>query len=167
MPSFASLATMLPGLVPADREQWIYLGAAVYTAFVLSWSLVTVWRVRRWPSVSGRLQVLGERTFGSEGFLLSEREYAADVRYTYEVDGREYAGKRLSPWLVVVSHNARFVLQRQLRAARVGPDGTVEVLYNPRRPQKSYLVRPGRFGMIVLAMGTLPLIVGYIAKYGG
>ena len=126
-----------------------------------------VWQIRMslWPSVSGRLETLGLRKFGGGEWALSNQEYTGDALYTYRVEGKEYAGKRISPWVVVASHNLRSILHLQQKGVEVRPGNEVTVYFNPGRPQKSFLVRTGPVSQIVTALIGIGPLLFYLAKY--
>ena len=86
--------------------------------------------------------------------------------YEYSVGGRSYENSKISPWIMVASHNVRFLLHRQRRKVSVGPEGEVIVYYNPRRPEKSILIKPRPVGqLITAAIGIAPLAL-YASRYG-
>ena len=72
-----------------------------------------------------------------------EQNYEVSVRYTYSVAGVDYVGYRLSPTLIFVSSNLRFILNWQMKRIKKLDDEKVIVLYNPSKPGKSFLIRPG------------------------
>ena len=89
-----------------------------------------------------------------------------DALYEYEVDGTSYENSRISPWVIVASHNLRSILHRQLNRISVGPDGKIAVFYNPQHPEKSVLIKPGAVGrLITLTIGIAPITL-YAARYG-
>ena len=69
-------------------------------AFVLYALAVTLYvflftkKLKKWP------YVVGELTEISIGPTVEFRTFAGRVKYTYEVNGVAYKGKRLSPWIV-------------------------------------------------------------------
>jgi len=149
----------------AGDGQSILLLAAIYVLLVCGYSVVWQMRVNSWPGVTGRLEGLGLRKFGAGEWALSNQDYVGDALYTYRVDGKEYSGKRISPWVIVASHNLRGVLRRQIESVDAGPGNEVTVYYNPRNPGKSFLVRTGPVSQLVTALiGIAPLLF-YLAKY--
>ena len=74
-------------------------------------------------------------------------EYVASSLYSYRVGSQDYKGSKVSIWVVVASYNARFLLQKKLDLVeRVGDTGVV-VYYNPKKPAKSVLLKPGLLGL--------------------
>lgn len=146
-----------------DRQGVLFF-VAVYAFVVCFYSFVRQLMTRQWPCVRGTLLDASVQTFGGPEALASNRDYKVDSRYEYVVSGQTYCGTRVSPWIIVASHNARFVLQQQLSKIHRHEDGTVDVFYNPKKPGKSYLVRPGVGGMMVtLAFAVVPFIYYWYA----
>ena len=137
--------------------------AAVYCGVLGIVSLVYQLRIRTWPSTRGVLAQEGVVQWGGAEWVKSEQQYKLKASYQYQVDGRTFEGHRVSPWVMVASHNARALLEAQRKGLERHADGTVSVFYNPRRPGKSYLIRPGLAGLLV----TLCLIVGPAFFYWG
>jgi len=86
---------------------------------------------------------------------LADKSYAIDAIYEYQVDGNTYQGKKVSPWVLVASHNARFVLQKQLSRIEVGPGNEVSVYYNPNKPSQAVLITPSNLGLAVTVSAAL------------
>jgi hypothetical protein len=93
------------------------------------------------------------------------QQYVADALYEYSVNGQQYTGKRISPWVVVATHNMRAVLVKQLLKIRKDPNGSIDVFYNPADPKKSFLVKPGIVGQLVTVAAGLASAIVYMAKY--
>ncbi|MEM8769668.1 MAG: DUF3592 domain-containing protein [Pseudomonadota bacterium] len=115
--------------------------------FANLYSLYYQQMVRRWPKIPERLVTAETERWGGEAFHISDQDYKNVVAYHYTVQGAEYSGNRFSAWVVIASHNLKWLLERQLDDLK--ESGTVDVIYNPARPEKSFLVRPGVFGMFV------------------
>ena len=146
-------------------EQSIVLLGAIYVLLVCSYSVVWQIRMNAWPHVTGRLETLGIRKFGATEWAITDQEYVSDALYTYRVGGEEYNGKRVSPWVMVASHNLRSLLRLQQTGVEVRHGNEVTVYYNPRRPRKSFLVRTGPVSQIFAALiGIAPLLF-YVVKY--
>lgn len=147
------------------QAQGIWFWASIYTFVVCASSSWFQIRTRNWPSTEGRLEQLGIKKFGATEWATSNQDYVGKALYTYSVSGIPYEGIRISPWIFVVSHNARFLLKEQQAGIQTYPDGGVRVYYNPRNPGKSYLIVAGKTGIaITLLMSTLPLVL-YFMKY--
>ena len=97
-------------LATEGQTQGVFYWAAMYAFLVCSYSLWFQIRTRRWPSTTGMLEELGIKKFGATVNLPSNQEYVGKALYTYSVSGTQYEGSRISPWVIVVSHNARFLL---------------------------------------------------------
>ena len=90
-------------------------------------------KLKKWPYVLGELAEI------SIVPTYEIRTVAGRVRYTYEVNGVVYKGKRLSPF--TVSGHVRNIISKQMAKIEYVPKDQVKVFYNPKNPSKSYLVR--------------------------
>ena len=154
-------------LAREGNAQGIWFWAGVYSLLLCAYSMVFQIRTRYWPATEGELIDYGIRKFAAiTDPVKSDQEYASYSRYKYVVDGKQYEGKRLSPWLFIVTHNVRFILRKQMAAIHHLPDGRVEVFYNPGDPGKSYLIVATRRGIFVTFLfGLLPLLLFYLRFY--
>jgi len=147
------------------QTQGIWFGAALYAFIVCVCSLIFQIRTRYWPSTPGELAEFGVEKFGATDMVKSNQDYVSKALYQYNVSGVAYDGIRISPWIFVVSHNVRFILEKQLSSIQRLPDGKVKIFYNPDNPKKSYLIIAGKAGIcITLLVSALPLISFYF-KY--
>lgn len=147
------------------QAQGIWFWAALYAFVVCVYSLIFQIRTRYWPFTPGELADFGVEKFGETDWVKSNQDYASSALYKYNVSSVAYEGTRISPWVVVVSHNARFVLEKQMSSIQRLPDEKVKVFYNPHNPKKSYLVIAGKGGIFMtLLICALPLISFYF-KY--
>jgi len=147
------------------QTQGIWFGAALYALVVCGYSMIFQIRTRYWPFTLGELSEFGVEKFGATDRIKSNQEYASNALYKYDVSGVVYNGTRISPWIFVVSQNARFVLKKQMSSIQRRPDRKVKVFYNPNKPEKSYLIVAGKAGIFMtLLASTLPLISFYF-KY--
>ncbi len=152
-------------LAAEGEPQGIWFWASIYILLVCFYSLWFQLRTRSWPSTRGELLQLGAEKFGAGDWATSSQDYVGKALYTYSVAERQYQGSRISPWVFVASHNARFLLEKQLSGIQACSDGGVKVYYNPRNPRKSYLVVAGPIGIVVtLLLGISPLVF-YWLKY--
>ncbi|MBL4671043.1 MAG: hypothetical protein JKX81_02190 [Arenicella sp.] len=62
-----------------------------------------------------------------------------EVKYEYEVDGKQYVGTRLSPLVVRGQVGPR--IKKQLAKIQYVSNDQVKVFYNNKQPGKSYLVK--------------------------
>ena len=147
------------------QAQGIWFWAALYTFVVCVYSLIFQIRTRHWPFTLGELAEIGVDKFGATDLVKSNQDYAAKALYKYNVSGVVYDGTRISPWIFVVSHNAKFVLEKQMSSIQRFPGEKVKVFYKPNNPKKSYLIIAGKAGIsITLLISALPLILFYF-KY--
>ena len=142
--------------------QGILFFICLYTLVTCGYSVFFQLRVSRWPQVKGTLLQGGVSKIGGTEPVRSNQEYVASALYEYIVDGTLYQGKRVSPWVMVASHNAKFLLEKQMRGVHRYADGGVRVFFNPNNPKKSYLIKPGTIGMVF----TVTLAVGPMLLYG-
>lgn len=123
--------------------QGIHFWATVYVLFVLAGSLWHVVRVRSWPSTEGRLIRLGIRQFGATELNPTDQAYVPDALYSYEVGGQVYQGREISVWKMSASGILKDSAALLPRRVQADASGAVRVYYNPRRPHKALLLRPG------------------------
>ena len=138
----------------------ILLIFAVYFLAMGALSLRYQFRMKTWPR--GRGKLLQSRMAHVAGFEWNpgNKMYATDALYEYQVDGQTYQGQKVSPWVMVASHNVKFVLQKQLDRIEVGSGNEVAVYYNPKNPSRAVLIKPGTLGMAVtVSMALFPLVL--------
>lgn len=148
-------------LAASGDKQGICFFIAVYALLVLLYSWFYQLRIRRWPAVQGRLLEVSAKRFGATERVVSEQDYHASALYEYAVDGVTYQGKKISPWIIIASHNARFILQKQLDRIQSHSDGTVTIFYNPKKPNKSFLIKPGVVGLSLTFVLALAPAIAY------
>lgn len=144
-----------------DKQGFLFF-ICLYALVVCGYSVLFQLRVARWPEAKGALLQGGVSKIGGTEPVRSNQEYVASALYEYSVDGTLYQGKRVSPWVMVASHNAKFLLEKQMRGIQRDADGGVSVFFNPNNPKKSYLIKPGKLGIAF----TLSLAVGPMLLYG-
>jgi len=143
------------------QAQGVFFWFAFYMFIVCFYSLILQFRMRYWPFVQGELVEFGLDKFGAS-IVKSDQNYWANALYNYSVSGVNYSGTRISPWLMLVSHNLRFILENQISYVQRSSDGTVKVFYSPNNPKKSFLIIAGKTGIgITLLISVLPLILFY------
>ena len=155
------------GLAQQGKVQGIFFWAALYAFIILLYSLMRQIKTASWPNTYGELFNGNAKIFGGTQWVKSNQDYVASTHYSYVVNGKEYQGHRLSPWVVVASHNAKFILEKQLRSVQKHSDGKVTVYYNPRKPEKSFLIKPGIRGQIITAILAIIPAIMYWIKYHG
>ncbi|MEX2964437.1 hypothetical protein [Microbulbifer sp. TYP-18] len=149
------------------QAQGILFWISVYIFVICTYSLWFQVRSRSWPSTKGRLAKLGTKKLGASEWAISDQDYIGDALYTYSVSGKEYEGSRISPWVFVASHNARFLLEKQQASIQVDPNGWVKVYYNPGNPKKSFLIVAGKLGIVVTMLVSIIPFVLYWSKFYG
>jgi hypothetical protein len=145
------------------HKQGIWFWAAIYTFIICTYSLVLQVRTRYWHVAQGELVESSVKKFGPTKVVKSDQNYVSNALYKFKVSDVTYEGTRISPWVFVASHNAKFVLKKQISAIERFPDGGVKVFYNPNKPNKSFLIIAGKTGIcITLLISVLPIISFYI-----
>lgn len=148
------------------KLQGIWFWAAVYVLLLCCYSLVLQVRMRNWPSVQGRLLNAEIGRFGGPEWARSEQQFVTDALYEYSVDGQQYSGTRVSPWVIVTSHNLRGLLRWQMAGIQGDEAGNVAVYYHPAKPAKSYLKVASVTGIVVTAIvAILPFMLYYVRFY--
>lgn len=146
-------------LAAGDRDT-ILLTAAGYFAVMGVFSLVSMYRISKWPSVIGKLHE--ETIHGWGGGSHDGTNYRAKVLYSYSVDGVPYENDRINTWHIRVSYNLRGLLKWQIRYIDRHDGSNVTVFYHPAKPHKAYLVVPGWKQMALvftLSFGAAALIL--------
>lgn len=147
------------------NPQGIWFWAGVYAFVVCMYSVVFQIRTRSWPVAEGELVQAGVKKFGARDVVLANQDYVSKALYHYSVSGVVYEGKKVSPWIIVASHNMRFILEKQMSTIQYHPNSKVKVFYDPAKPQKSYLIIAGKVGLVITSLIGLAPLVLYILKY--
>lgn len=145
--------------------QGIHFWATLYVLIVLVGSLWHALRVRRWPQVEGQLLSLGIRPLGSPDPGTRDQDYVPSALYRYEVNGQSYAGREISIWKMSASgmlQNTAKILPSQVRPSETGK---VIIYYNPKRPKKSLLLRPGWASISFLSALIFLAVAFYIWRW--
>lgn len=154
-------------LLHAGERQAVLFFIMLYASTISLWTLQRLWRIRHWPVSRGQLLSLGREHFGHDS-LRSEQAFTAAALYRYQVDGLEYEGREISAAVKMVASGAAARLPDQLlRRVNAAADGTVEIRYNPARPQHSYLLRPGNTTLLIYALGSFGPPLWYWCAWHG
>ncbi|HSX72403.1 MAG TPA: hypothetical protein VLF16_15835 [Pseudomonas sp.] len=164
MDIFAAIYGTFASAFAGDGQSIALLGALYVCAVMLS-TAIYLWLIWQWPSTRGQLLAQGVAPFGATELVPAQQNHVAKVAYCYEVDGHTYTGNRLSPWKVMASTNARFVLQTQLRGIQMDESGGVTVFYNPRKPARSYLIRSGPIKQALTLLSAIAPVALYLWVY--
>ncbi|WP_286236581.1 DUF3592 domain-containing protein [Neptuniibacter halophilus] len=150
----------------AGDHQALFFCIAAYGCLACAVSVVLQLRMQRWKAVDGQLLQAGAVKVGHEN-LATEQHYMAEALYVYQVAGREYRGSKVSSWVMSASGSLRGVSLLQLKGIKHKADGSIVVYHHPDKPEKSMLIRPGRFSILLTAgLGTLPVVL-YLLRYTG
>jgi len=151
-----ALNSIFEGIMSGDKQA-ILIVTAAYFALCGLVTLIFQTRILFWPMTSGTLVHSDLSRWGVSSFA-DEQNYEAGVKYHYQINGKQYEGKRLSAWYILASANMRFLLRWQLEGITMLAPENVAVFYNPSAPEKSYLIKPGRIGLgISAAILILPI----------
>ena len=154
-------------LAKTGDKQGVVFFAALYAFVLLTYSLIYQIRIANWPSTTGRLIAADVDKFGVTHTLRSEQDYVSNALFEYTVDGATHQGTRVSPWVIVASHNAKFLLESQLNKINKNADGSIELFYSPSKPSKSFLIKPSVNGMVVTFVLAVAPISFYWQNYHG
>ncbi len=135
----------------------LFVVVTFFCLFAGIYSLIYQLRVSRWPSVWGTLSHARTQELGGSEILEAKRDYRNRVSYSYNVNGKTYQGHRLSGMTVVTDHNAKALLENQLKGVKK-KDGKVKVYYNPAKPSKSYLIN-GSVYQVVFTLAMLAVML--------
>lgn len=163
--SVISYVSDMWALASTGHRQGVFFFAAMYACLACSYSTFYQLRIVRWPSARGKLLDAKLTIFGAADPLLANRDYKATTLYEYSVDGNTFEGSRLSSWLILASHNARFVLEVQLKQVESFDDGSVTVHFNPKNPEKSFLIKPGIIGLLLTSTIAIGFPILYAVDY--
>ncbi len=143
------------------QAQGIWFWTSIYTFILCVYSAVLQVRTRYWPYTEGRLVEFNVEEFGAS-IHKTDQNYTANVLYNYIVSGVKYEGYRISPWLIVASHNVKFILRKQMSSIQKSSDGKIKVFYEPSNPKKSFLIVASWLGIfITVVISVLPLLLFY------
>lgn len=152
-------------LAVKGQGQGVFFWFSLYMLIVCIYSVIFQLRTRCWPFVSGELVEFGLDKFGAS-MVKSDQNYSASALYNYSVSGVTYSGTRVSPWLMLVSYNLRFIIEKQMSYVQRSSDGKVKVFYDPTNPKKSFLIVAGKVGIgITQLISILPIILFYYKYY--
>lgn len=108
----------------------LLIGIGLFTVLGLCYTPFDFIRVSKWPYTEGRL-IKAEITYYM-------RKYWPEIEYSYEVEGQQYDGKRLSRLMANGLNKAAY--EKQLEGIEYITENTVRVYYDPKNPRKSYLI---------------------------
>lgn len=125
----------------------IFASVFFLLTFVNLSSIIYQLRIRRWLATTGKLLIAATKAFGVTEVNPSDVNYTNDVSYEYSVDGNTHIGRRLSPWVIVATHNLKAILENQLNGLATGR--RIAVFYNPAKPQQAFLKQPSILGIFI------------------
>ena len=144
---------------------WLVLVIFPMLGGLLIYSAVTTWLTARqsvsWPTADGEILSVEVVEQDPEYSLRKRGEaektnYHADIRYRYQVDGRDYEGNRIT------ANDSASIQREDIEAITSGYSAgqSIPVYYNPDSPDQA-LLQPGKSGdsVVVLIMGLAFLIL--------
>lgn len=140
----SAIDTIYDGAVNGDKQTWLFL-FAIYSLLCGLISLFFQIRILNWAATPGKL-IQSQDAIWSAASSASEVNYHANVRYSYTVADTVYDGHRLSPSIIIVSANLKFILRWQMKGITHLSTDEVLVFYKQSNPKKSYLIKPGNIG---------------------
>lgn len=149
----------------AGQAQGVFFLVASYALVAIGYSAIKQIRVLGWPSVKGQLERAEIRKVSLRERLKSTQDFVAAADYSYEVNGVEYQGSKISTRAMLSSRNARSVIKRHLEYVQQNANGELTVFYNPQKPANAILILPSRISIIFAsALCLLPMGI-YIWEY--
>ena len=130
-------------LVITGQKQGFFFFISWYVFVLLKLLGIFQCKTSPWPGTEGVLLKADLKKWGANEWGTSNQDYSTEALYTYRVNHKTYEGTRVSPWIMIVSHNAQSILKNQLKGIQENPDGTVKIYFNPAKPQQSYLIQWG------------------------
>ena len=151
-------------LASEGELQGIWFWASCYMLVVCLYSAYFQIRTRFWATTVGNIHNLGLKKFDISNDL-SEQQYRGKALYSYSVNGQTYEGTRISPWVFVTNYNAKGLLLKQQAGIDMPTKDTVTVYYNPNKPQKSFLLKASKFGILVTLISAVAPFLGYVSRF--
>jgi len=151
-------------LASEGKLQGIWFWASSYAFVVCFYSFYFQIQTRFWASTVGDLHRIGIEKFGNTNDY-SEQQYQGKAQHSYTVNGKPYQGKRISPWIFVTNHNARRLLIAQQAGIDMPSQNRVIVYYNPKKPEKSYLLKANKLGIVITLCTAIAPFLSYIVKF--
>jgi len=147
------------------NNQAIFFFIALYTFIVCTYSVIFQYRVNHWHETKGKLIQHGLKKLGHDN-IRSEENYTASAIYTYTVNDTVYVGKKVSTWAMTGSGMMKNIGNQQLKGIGYLPNDGVRVFFNPKKPHKSVLIRPGIISQtFTFSIGLIMLFSYYIKFY--
>ena len=150
-----------------SAEKSLYVG--VLLALGLAGLLGGLWLIRRvraqgaaslaWPSAGGTVKASSVAAYRAQG----GKQYIAKVAYDYAVNGTPYSGDR-----VRFGHRAGALATAEADAAQYPSGASVDVRYDPRKPQTSALeagqggVSVGGIILAIMGAGAVALALAIL-----
>ena len=141
---------------------WTFLFAGVVTLGIGFASTLEAWHSRSWPTVEGLVTLSQVDSYLSESDSGTTQMYHAQVNFTYTVGGRTYFSDlvNLGDYSTSVQANAEKV------AARYPAGATVQVYYDPGKPETAVLEPGPTAGLLIpLFVGAVVSLVGGLMTY--
>lgn len=151
-------------LASEGELQGIWFWASCYTLVVCLYSAYFQIQTRYWASTVGTIHSIGVNKFGASNDL-SEQQYRGKALYSYNVNGQNYEGTRISPWVFITNYNAKGLLIKQQAGIDMPTKDTVTLYYNPKKPKKSFLLKANKLGIVVTLATAVAPFLGYLSRF--
>jgi hypothetical protein len=123
-----------------------------------------VFQSRRWPTVPGQITAAGTEGFRDHDDLYTRQIlYKSCVQYTYEVNGRQYTGDRVSLGVTIAS-TLPGMARRMAAKYKVG--GRVQVYHNPKDPTDCCLNPRSHWYLLAWAVAIAMLTLAWAVATG-
>jgi hypothetical protein len=118
------------------------------------WGCYQGWRTLSWPTVEGvilgsEMRIVTSERRQSDGSTSTEQRATVDIKYTYQVDGRDHVSDGIQPYSYGMQNSA---LARE-QAWRYPANAKVRVAYDPDDPAHAYL-EPGASSVSKMLLGV-------------
>jgi len=123
---------------------WIFLGIGLAVLGLGLWNSVKAFNSNSWPTAQGVITRADISTSTSDEDIM----YAAEIRYTYQIDGQEMHGSQVTFGDISTSNQRN--AERAVGQYKLG--SAVQVYYNPDNPLEAVL-QPGFTGGLLLPLG--------------
>ena len=110
-------------------------------------------RLESWPSTRGR--IIDAQMLSAESEPGQPPTWWLELKYSYELKGEQYQGRRIRTGGPVLLANKSLV---EKAAEQYTPGKEVSVFYNPENPSEAVLEKGSSRGWLLIAVGTLILL---------
>ncbi|MFP3852882.1 MAG: DUF3592 domain-containing protein [Anaerolineales bacterium] len=144
-----SIAPFIPG------NLWLQFFGAVwllFSVFLMIRGIIELQEtgVESWPNTIGR--IVDSQVLSAEGAPGEPPTWWLELRYSYELDGEQYQGRRIKSGGPVLVQNKSYVEES---AGKYPVGKRISVYYNPDDPSEAVLEKGSSRGWLFIALGVL------------